>query len=77
MKQKEIENYIIHNTYKSPRQYKIKDMNIYIYKYIYIYIYIYIYHTSDMIYYSIWQDINETWPYTTLHNMGAHLGSSK
>ena len=36
-----------------------------------------IYCTLDATYYSIQQGINETCPSTTLHNMGAHLGSLK
>ena len=32
---------------------------------------------TNTTYYNIWQGVNETCPHTTLHNMGAQLGSSK
>ena len=32
---------------------------------------------TSMLYYVIRQGVNETCPHTTLHKIGAHLGSSK
>ena len=32
---------------------------------------------TNMAYHKVWQGQNEPCPCTTLHNMGAHLGSSK
>ena len=64
--------YTRHNMYKSPRHNK-KKKTIY---------YKLIEHTKHICitsttYYIIRQGINETCPHTTLHNMGAHMGSSK